>query len=261
MMELVRAGDTAYEVYEALLLDRDQARKEAGQAWTAYMSLFGHLITQLYEEKVECVKCKKALSYCQQAINHGGRLDSEELQSYLDAEMAEYYENLKNLLREYDECSNAGLSTNYEVQRSKTIYRRLAKKLHPDINPEAAKNEALRELWQRVMTAYGHNDVKELAELEVLVNKALTELGIGQGRIEIPDIEDRIAALRDEIGRIKSTEPYILRELVDSREKTDAKLLALEEELETYRKYRGELEQALKQMLDSGRITIEWPTN
>jgi len=103
--------------------------------------------------------------------------------------------------------------------------------------------------------------VKELAELEVLVNKALTELGIGQGRIEIPDIEDRIAALRDEIGRIKSTEPYILRELVDSREKTDAKLLALEEELETYRKYRGELEQALKQMLDSGRITIEWPTN
>ena len=77
MMELVRAGDTAYEVYEALLLDRDQARKEAGQAWTAYMSLFGHLITQLYEEKVECVKCKKALSYCQQAINHGGRLDSE----------------------------------------------------------------------------------------------------------------------------------------------------------------------------------------
>ena len=256
-MDLVKSTDTRYEIYEALLLERDQVRKEAGQIWTAYMGLFGHLITRIYEEKVECVKHKKALSYCQMAINRGGKLNSAELQAYLEEEMAAYQANLEQLLKDYDACKNAGLSTAYEVQRSKTLYRRLAKKLHPDINPETAKNETLKELWQRVMTAYAHNDVKELAELEVLVGKVLREIGAGEIRIDIPDIEEKIDALREEIEKIRSTEPYTYKELTNSQEKTDEKLLALESELETYRKYRGELEQALQEMLDSGRITID----
>ena len=90
MMDLVKSGDSKYDEYENLLLTRDQLRKEAGQIWTVYLQLFGRLITENYEEKLECIKCKKIIAYYQNAINHGGAVDSAAMQKYLDQEMAGY---------------------------------------------------------------------------------------------------------------------------------------------------------------------------
>lgn len=260
-MELIKSADSRYDVYETLLLERDQVRKEAGQIWTAYLKAFGQLVTQVYEEKVECVKRKKAITFCQQAINHGGTVDADKLRGYLDAEMANYYANLKSMQQDYETSKASGMSTEYEVQRSKTLYRRLAKLLHPDINPATAKEEKLMELWNRAVTAYGHNDVKELAELEVLVGNALKELQIGEITVDIPDIEEKIEALKEEIEEIKQTEPYTYKELVGSEEKSRNKTLELENELETYRQYHTELDRVLQGMIDGGRVHIQWPMN
>ena len=153
-------------------------------------------------------------------------------------------------------ANNAGISTPYEVQRAKILYRRLAKLIHPDLNPETDKSDILMELWQRIQSAYHHNDVKELSELEVLVRKALKDLGSEEMRADIPDIIEKIDEVRSEINMITNTEPYSLRYLVENENARENKIAELKEELETYQKYRKELEAVIRKMLQSGGLKI-----
>ncbi len=255
-MDLIKSKDTRYEEYENLLLERDQITKEAGQIWTVYLQRFGKLIADNYEEKLECIKCKKTIAYYQNALNHGGDVDPSDLEKYLAREMEEYNANLRKMLKDNENAGKAGMSTPYEVRRAKTLYRRLAKLVHPDINPATDRSEVLQELWQRILTAYHHNDVKELAELEVLVRKALKEMGAGDIKVDIPDIEEKIDALKAEIDEIRNTEPYSLRTLVEDEEASAKKKAELEEELASYQKYHHELNDVIMRMLASGGLKI-----
>ena len=136
----------------------------------------------------------------------------------------------------------------------------LAKLLHPDINPETAKRAELMELWQRIVIAYGQNNLKELSELDVLVRKALKELGAGGRKADIPDIGEKIKDLKKEIYEITHTVPYTYRDLLmdDAVEK---KKRELTEELENYRKYRAELEEVIQNMEEGGGIRFRWRMN
>jgi len=260
-MEMTVINDKKYTEYESLLLERDQFQKEAGQAWTCYTQVFGQLISDVYEEKIECIKCKKTIACYQQAQNRGGVVDQAAVQEYLEREMASYYANLKRMLDDYERCKNAGTSTSYEVRRSRTLYRRLAKLIHPDINPETDRQEVLKELWVRILKAYGRSDIRELSELEVLVRKALKDLGAGEIRVDIPDIKERINALKDEIFEITHTEPYTYKTLLDDEEKVEKKKAELQDELDSYRKYHGELDGVIVRMINSGGIRIQWRMN
>ncbi len=255
-MDLIRSSDSKYTEYENLLLERDQLAKEAGQIWTVYLQIFGKLISDNYEEKLACIKCKKTIAYYQNALNHGGTVDAAALEKYLEQEMAQYYANLRRMLRENEEANGAGTSTPYEVERAKTLYRRLAKRIHPDINPETDRSEELQELWRRAQIAYRLNNVKELAELEVLARKVLKDLGAEDVQVDIPDIEEKIDAVRAEINEITHSEPYSLRCLVEDKEAAEKKKAELREELETYQKYHKELNNIILQMLQSGGLKI-----
>ena len=156
----------------------------------------------------------------------------------------------------------AGISTNYEVERAKTLYRRLAKLLHPDIRPETDREEVLMKLWLRITEAYGRNDVKALAELEVLARKALKDLAIdGATRVEISDLEERISQVRKEIESIKSKEPYTYRELLEDESAVEQKKQELTSELETYRSYHQELKDLTEKILRKGGVQIVWRMN
>ena len=253
-MDLIKSADSKYDEYEALLLERDQVNKEAGQIWTVYLQTFGRLITENYEEKLECVKCKKTIAYCQNALNRGGAVDPKAMQEYLDREMAVYNDNLKKMIEDSRRADEAGLSSAYEVRRAKELYRRLAKLIHPDLNPATDKSEELQELWQRILSAYGKNSVKELTELEVLVRKVLKESGIGSTKVEIPDIADKIEEIKKEIEEIRRTEPYSLKYLVEDEEAAQKKKDEIAKETEEYKKYRKELTEIIVGMMASGGL-------
>ena len=253
-MDLIKSSDSKYTEYENLLLERDQLEKEADQIWIAYLRMFGKLISDSYEEKLECIKCKKTIAFYQNALNHGAMIDPAAMEQYLEQEMEEYYVNLRRMLRENEAANNARTATPYEAQRAKTLYRRLAKKLHPDINPGTDQSETLRALWVRVQIAYRGNNVRELAELEVLVSKALKELGTEIAEIDIPDIEEKIAEVKAEIDGITHSEPYSLQYLIEDEEAAEKKKEELRQELEDYQKYRRELSDIILQMLQSGGV-------
>ena len=222
-MNIVPSKDPRYAEYEKLILKRDALKKEAAQIRIVYLQLFGALIADNYREKLECIKCKKIISYYQNALNHGGEVDRAAMEEYLDRELAVYREYLTRLLEENEAAENAGTSTEVEAKKAAKIYRRLAKLIHPDICPAARASAVLAELWLRITEAYRCNDAKALEELEFLVKRALEAEGEGVFEKDIPDIEDRIRELKEETEEIVSTEPYVFKYITEDPEAAQAK--------------------------------------
>ena len=255
---IVKVKNGAYEQYEQLLLQRDHYRKAAGQFLIAYTREFGDRINEVFEKKIECIRLKKTIAACQVFINRGETIDVDAMNERIRKEMARYYAQLEEILdetRTAKEGTPVPMAIVIEIRR---IYRRLAKMLHPDINPMTSTLTQLMDIWNRVCIAYHSNNVEELRDLEVLARSALEQIGAGDISIEIPDIEDRIERLEREIGEILTTEPYTYRYLLADPEQAEEKKASLDAEFWEYEEYRQSLEKTLDAILiESGR-TLTW---
>jgi len=252
--------DTAYAKYEKLLLERDALKKEAGSYLTAYLREFGELIDKVFEEKVDCISKKKSIAFCQAAVNRGAMVRADELRSYLAFTMAEYKKQLAEMAEDYKKAKLAKESSEYACVRSKSLYRKIAKLIHPDINPSAWKYPEISDLWERTVLAYGMNNVEELEAAEVLVHKLLDDHGFKPDALKIDNLEERIRQLEAENLQIMSTDPYQYKNLLEDAEAVFQKKKALEEEYESYVNYAEELRGVLAQYVKKGLI-VEWEEN
>ena len=171
--ELIRAGNSSFSKYEALLLRRDEVRKDAFRYDRAYVREFGELILKLFEKKLECIRKKKTIEYCQMYANRGESVDQAKLQQYLRKEMEEYNRQLKDMIKDHEAAKSVGTVTEVELLKIKKIYHRVVKRIHPDINPAVLEDEEMSALWQRLVIAYNCNDLKEMEETEVLIKNVL----------------------------------------------------------------------------------------
>lgn len=249
---IIKVKNSSYARYEELLLKRDDVKKKAFQYGMEYNRTFGELILKVFEKKVEGIRKKKTLEYCQTYKNHGKNVDMAGLQTYLERQLAEYEKRLKDMVEENEAAKSTGTVTEAELLQIKRIYRRMVKKIHPDINPLTNTNEELKGLWQRLVIAYECNELKELKETEVLINALMAKLDLGVMEIEIPDIEVKIAELEEEIERIMNTDPYQYRYLLEDEAAVAEKKKALEEELKEYEEYSNRLEEMLNSVLGYG---------
>lgn len=249
---IIKVKNSSYARYEELLLKRDDVKKKAFQYGMEYNRTFGELILKVFEKKIEGIRKKKTLEYCQTFKNHGKNVDMAGLQTYLERQLAEYEKRLKDMVEENEAAKSTGTVTEAELLQIKRIYRRMVKKIHPDINPLTNTNEELKGLWQRLVIAYECNELKELKETEVLINALMAKLDMGVMEIEIPDIEVKIAELEEEIERIMNTDPYQYRYLLEDEAAVAEKKKALQEELKEYEEYSNRLEEMLNSVLGYG---------
>lgn len=258
MFELIKSHDGRYDEYETLLLERDKYRKDAERYLRLYIHEFGELIADVFKLKVSCIENKKTISFCQIYANRGEPVDMDKLDKYISNEMAEYYKTLKEMAANNELCRQLKTIPQTEILEIKSIYRKIAKNLHPDLNPFTEESEELSDLWNRVVLAYNCNDLKELRELEVLVNKVLNEYGDGV-EIDIPDIDDKIRLLKNEIDKIISTDPYMYKHLLESKEQIAEKKNELNIELKEYKKFDDQLKEILKGFIKNG-VRLTWET-
>ena len=121
-MDIIRVKNEGYSRYEELLLERDKLRKHAFQYEIDYTREFGDLITKVFEQKIECIRKKKTISFCQIRINQGKDIEQAELQSYLDVQMKEYNEHLKQMVAENEASKKSKeISQNDLLQIKKTL--------------------------------------------------------------------------------------------------------------------------------------------
>ncbi len=244
--------------YEELLARRDQFTKEAASFLVCYTKEFGNLITGNFELKVECIKLKKMIGYCRRRLNRGLKIDADRMNSDIDREMQLYYAQLKDMTKDVTEAKNAKPVGAFRFTRSKKIYRRLMKILHPDVNKKNMENEELRELWERIVNAYNHSNVDELDDLEFLVRKKLEELGDEGFAINYDNLEERIERVERQINDIITTEPYTYKDLLEDEDRKAAHKELLKAEHDDYDRYLQNLKNALEDILKNGGTTIVW---
>ena len=245
-MEIVHIAAGDYPKYEALLLQRDQLRKEALQYRRKFVHEFGELINKIFEKKISCISLKKSISFCQLAKNQGKKPDINAMKEYVSLQMTDYHQQLKNMVTEFNSTKTDTVISAADAKEIKTIYRNIARKLHPDMSPVTQEHPELADLWEMAVTAYKCNDLKMLKEADFLVKQTLLHLGISDIPVVVPDISKKIVLIEQEIHKIVTTEPYSYKLILDDQNEIKDKKTEYETELFQYTEY----EKKLQQMLD-----------
>jgi len=251
-MDIVPVENEEYQAYEDVLLRRDACQKEAQAAQVRYIREFGPLINESFQKEIDCIAKKKAISYYQAAANRGEKVDLKDLTAYLHETMEEYNEKLKSMLSDYETCKNAKVLPEEVAMQVKSLYKKIAKLIHPDMNPSLAGDETITDLWGQVVDAYQRNDLTLLQELEVLVNEALEKHGQEVEPVDIPDLKERTEKVEQEIQKIISTDPYLYKELLNDSRAVAEKKEALRQEIDNYASYGEELDEVLEGYMGEG---------
>ncbi len=121
----------------------------------------------------------------------------------------------------------------------KDLYRKIIKRLHPDVNPNATERE--QELFRRATQAYEEGDIETLQEIYDEVFSAAgseAEQADNLSPEELLEIkrklESQIRFLQVEVKEIKSKNPYRYKELLDDPEKLTLVQKALQEAIRLY---------------------------
>ncbi len=145
-MDIVHIAAGDYPRYESLLLQREQLKKEAQLYRRAYTREFGELINLLFEKKICCIELKKSIAFCQTAKNHGEIPDISEMNKYVEKQITAYKEQLEEMLKEYNDTKLDAFINPEDIKDIKSLYRKIARHLHPDISPLTQQHPELLEL-------------------------------------------------------------------------------------------------------------------
>ena len=99
--DIIKTENTAssLERYEEVLLRRDSLRKKAEQYQISYFKVFGDLLVESFTIRVECIRKKKIIAYCQAQVNRGKPIDGLSLDRFIEREMIEYRDELDAMIK------------------------------------------------------------------------------------------------------------------------------------------------------------------
>jgi len=238
--------------YETLLFERDKYKKKADEYLREYIRTFGELMTDVFRKKISCIEKKKTIVFCQAQINRGNIIDITAMNTYIREEMEEYDRRLEAMINNNKACRDVTVIDRGTIAQIKRIYRRIAKKIHPDIHPGTMDIPVLCELWDKVTDAYHRNDLDTLEELEIQIDSVLRKLGDDVPEADIEDIEEKMKELEREIEKIIATEPYQYKFLLEDDEAVADFKSQLQDELKEYTKYEKQLSEILRSYLTGG---------
>lgn len=245
MKELIKIKDPKLQEYEDLVLRKEMILDESNMALTNYISFFGKYQIKVLNLKIDCIKYKKMIEYCQIRSNKNKKILKNELERYIEDELVFYKENLKKYIINYNKAKKAKLFSETELLISKTIYHRIMKLIHPDINKKLFKYKEIEKLYNQVVEAYHNVDIERLEELETIIKNFIQNHNLGDYKIDILDIDRKIMKINKEISILIKNEPYILKEHFKSTKSVEKEKNRFNKEIKKYNSYLKELKKEL----------------
>ena len=151
---------------------------------------------------MNCIEKRKTISYCKNMVLIGGVIYKKELDKYISETMIKYREALNMLKENTEKAKSRKDVSNEELKEIKNKYYKIAKLIHPDMNADLKDDPTIMDLWNRTSVAYECLELKELKEIEVMVNSYLESINHTHEDIVIPDVQEKIFDLNVEIEEI-----------------------------------------------------------
>lgn len=245
MTSIIKIKSASYVRYEELLNKKLELKKQAFNYKNEYQKIFGRLNDDAYSAKLECVKRKKTITYCQNIIDLDDKIRRKELNNYIKEAMEDYKKTME-IFKDDDE------NKIYEVtpaisKKIKDIYHRLAKQIHPDMNADLKQDKTILDLWNRVNIAYNCSNYEEIQEIDVLVNNYLESIYHSHIDVEIPNVDEKIFNLNEQIEHILNTNPYQYKYLLADKMAIKRKKEELKKQIQDYKRYKKELDKKIAQ--------------
>ena len=168
-----------------------------------YIHTFGALEQRCYGAYVQEAQLRRKIHLVRACLNRDEQPDLAEIDVQLCREFQAYEEKMRHMeearahaaLRLGDKPMSAA-----EAKRFKSLYRNLAKKLHPDLQP--VQTEEVKRLWQRAMDAYRIGDLEKLEILNEIVQAQETSGGAETEREAAHEgTADAMESLRKELEK------------------------------------------------------------
>lgn len=220
-----------------------------------YGELFGELERKLQERTLEMSQRKRMVELFALKLDRGQKLDARMVELVMKMVGNEFAEIRSRLKQSFGEESERPESSRFSPRRreedaetitprqqadeARKLYRRLAKRLHPDVCP--AEDLLTRTYWDLVQKGYLRGDLQLLRTIENVIDSVGKQSAPG-GSMALASEEARLeSAVRQESARIaalKEGEPYVLREKLEDdlwvgerRAGLESELAGIEEEI------------------------------
>lgn len=176
-----------------------------------YMVKIGERQYELMQLQLEVKQLKRNIELSIIQLNHNQTIDWIKIEKQVQSEFKAEKERILQEANRIEQANFllANLETTENTAELRSLYRRLAKILHPDLNPNI--NQQQIELWYAVQDAYQLGNLTALRSLEIITIDIADKEVILNNSFLLSKIElmrKGIQKLLDEIEYIKQQFPF-----------------------------------------------------
>ena len=276
--------------YESLLEEVHRLQARISELTALRDDLIYHICPALqaeYEEKIASLEREllaaemylrenqRTLEILQAQMNQQKKPDVDEAQKQAKEEFHEYEEDLKKKAKEAEEFKEKWEKesqwsehdrqekeekkkqrekTDSPIKKLKRLYRKIVKRLHPDVHPNPTIRE--KELLNLAQDAMRRGDLEameriydELCGMDAPEEKFEdTPEGIASLKELIRKLEERLKALQKEIQHIRGEFPYTMKSFLEDEEAVEKRRHELQEKIRNLREANQKLVEFIRKI-------------
>ena len=228
-----------------------------------YMLELGDLEYKVFKAECEYRRCKRKLELIQAKINRQEFVDINTIEQQLDQEFASFMQELDDMWDRINEaierrsCRSLSLP---EAKELKVIYRQIIKKLHPDMNPDVTDRQL--QLFQSAVVAYRSGDLEAIRFIYRLIeNEEFDEeelKSLEEYEDKKYEIEDDIETFQNEIDIIKTSYPYMLKDILDDEQEITKRKNEFKIELKQYESSTVQIKERINNVIKERNGVGTW---
>lgn len=254
-----------------LIVERDQLKNViCPQIFAEYQSKIGAIELRVFQFECDIRAFVRRIEIANTALNRGEKPVYGQIECEIETEFAAWREQIAEQMRNIKaakELEDLPTLSRAESRELQTLYRKLAFLLHPDIIGTADERRA--KLWLQAAEAYKFGDLQTLRTIRLIVSDEISEdNSTGENTSILENLKARNSELKlscekfmDEIGTIKTSEPYILHKILDDDWELEKLKSDLHEKIEILREKRRQLIEYWTEIIgfDEDTVNIQIP--
>ena len=215
-----------------------------------YASVIGVYENRAHYLELQILELKRRIEMMQAAINRAKAISMEQMEDQIRKEYQAFHDKVEEERKKAEQNQKSqrekeakeqefrkaweekyGKSKSGDNRKAgedktpnlKDLYRKIVKRLHPDVNPNATERE--KELFRKATKAYQEGDLVTLQEIyDEIFTGASEEMeadDLTPERLQeiVRKLKEQIRAVQEEIRKIKNRVPYLYKKLLDDPEK------------------------------------------